>query len=165
VDEQPLSGEAAPALARRLALAKARRGWRETGGSAPVLGADTVVVVDGEVLGKPAGRAQGLAMLERLSGRTHSVLSAVALVTSSATLVALSTSRVRMRATSVAERAAYWATGEPADKAGGYAVQGRAAAFIAHLEGSYSGVMGLPLFESAEMLRSVGFFGGASEST
>jgi septum formation protein len=157
VPEEPLAGEAAPDLARRLALAKVRRAREEVGGAALVLAADTVVTLDGEILGKPDDRAQGLAMLERLSGRTHAVCTAVALAGAGREQLRTSISQVTMRTTSEAERAAYWATGEPRGKAGGYAIQGRAAVFITHLEGSYSGVMGLPLHETAEMLRSAGW--------
>ena len=156
LSEDPLLGETPADLARRLALAKARRAWAETGSGAPVLAADTVVALDGVSLGKPAGRADAMDMLERLSGRTHDVYTAVALIARGGEQLTLSASRVTMRSTTAAERAAYWETGEPADKAGAYGVQGRAAAFISRLEGSYSGVMGLPLYETAEMLRSAG---------
>ena len=156
VPECQTHDESAANFARRLALSKARAGRQLLADAdAPVLGADTVVVVAGRTLGKPRDRADALDMLERLSGRTHEVLTAVALV-GAAERVCLSTSRVRLRTTTAAEREAYWATGEPRDKAGGYAIQGRAAVFVTALEGSYSGVMGLPLFETAEMLREQG---------
>jgi septum formation protein len=129
---------------------------RERGMALPVLAADTTVVLDEMVCGKPADEAESLAMLERLSGRTHQVLTAVALAAHGAVSFRLSASEVRFRRLSRAECAAYWHTGEPRDKAGGYAVQGRAAVFIEHLSGSYSGVMGLPLFETAELLRAAG---------
>ena len=157
LSEAPLAREAPDALARRLALAKARQAVAETGAGAPVLAADTVVALEGRSLGKPAGREDALDMLERLSGRTHEVYTAVALIARGREQLAISGSRVTMRSTTAEERAAYWATGEPADKAGAYAVQGRAAAFISRIEGSYSGVMGLPLYETAEMLRSAGW--------
>lgn len=157
VDEQRLPGEAPQDYVVRVALEKARAGWRaaQARASCPVLGADTVVVVDDEVLGKPRDRAQALAMLERLSGRSHRVLSAAALV-DGREAVRLSVSSVTLRATTAEERAAYWGSGEPWDKAGAYAIQGRAAVFVARLEGSYSGVMGLPLFETGELLREFG---------
>jgi septum formation protein len=117
-----------------------------------VLGADTIVVADREVLGKPAGRDAAMAMLEQLSGKTHAVLSAVAVTDGAQTQTRLCASKVRFRATTAAERAAYCATAEPFDKAGAYGIQGFAAAFIERLEGSYSAVMGLPLFETAELL-------------
>ncbi|MGD2167412.1 MAG: Maf family protein [Gammaproteobacteria bacterium] len=117
-----------------------------------VLGADTVVVADARVLGKPGGLDAALAMLELLSGRTHDVLSAVAVTDGRRTHARVCSSKVRFRATTARERAAYCATPEPFDKAGAYGIQGFAAAFIEQLEGSYSAVMGLPLFETAELL-------------
>ena len=154
LDESRLPGETAEAYVRRVALDKARAGHARTGGW--VLGADTTVVVDGEPLGKPRDRDDALAMLARLAGREHRVLSAVALVTPSAEGVRLSVSRVRFRAIPPDEALAYWQSGEPADKAGGYAIQGRGALFVESLDGSYSGVMGLPLFETGELLRALG---------
>lgn len=158
VDETPLPGEKPDAYVARLALAKAQAGRQAMGRRKPlpVLGADTAVVADGVILGKPQDRNDGLAMLARLSGREHCVLSAVALATATGEAVKVQESRVRFRALTASECAAYWGGGEPSDKAGGYGIQGRAAAFIAHLQGSYSGVMGLPLFETAELLREFG---------
>jgi septum formation protein len=156
VDEQPLPAELATDHVCRLALAKARAAAAQLGPQACVLGADTVVVLDGQILGKPVDRDDAAAMLRRLSGRTHTVLSAVARVLGGAHIVHLSESQVTMRTLSPAEIAAYCATDEPLDKAGAYAIQGRAAAFIRHLEGSYSGVMGLPLFETADLLAGAG---------
>ncbi len=122
----------------------------------PVLGADTEVVLDEEVLGKPRDRVHGLEMLRRLAGRTHEVLSAVCVLHRDVEHAALSTSRVSFGALTEAEIAQYWETGEPQDKAGAYAIQGRAAAFIVRLEGSYSGVMGLPLHETAGIFKKIG---------
>ena len=158
VDETPLAGEAPAAYVRRLALAKARAGWAALGPRPvrPVLGADTTVVVDGAILGKPVDRDDGLNMLARLSGREHEVLSAVALALHGREDVAVQHSRVRFRPLSAAERAAYWATGEPADKAGAYGIQGLGAAFVSELHGSHSGVMGLPLFETVGLLQRFG---------
>ena len=156
IDESVLAGEAAVDYVVRMARAKAQavRGYA---GTLPVLGADTIVVLDGVICGKPASAADGLAMLKRLSGRTHTVLTAVALAAGEAAPQSrLSTSEVTFRCLSHAECLAYWESGEPRDKAGGYAVQGRAAIFIERLSGSYSGVMGLPLFETAELLRAAG---------
>ena len=158
LDEGRLPGEAVEAFVQRLALDKALAGWHalpavERG---PVLGADTLVVLDGEPLGKPLDRDDALTMLARLSGRSHEVLTAVALVGPGAPQVRLSRSRVTFRATSAAERRAYWDSGEPADKAGAYGIQGLGAIFVANLEGSYSGVMGLPLFETAGLLAEAG---------
>ena len=158
VDETPQPAETPHDYVARLALLKARTGCAALGRRkpAPVLGADTAVVVDGVILGKPRDRDEGLAMLALLSGSEHQVLSAVALATPARDAVKIQESRVRFRELEPAERAAYWDSGEPCDKAGGYAIQGRAAAFIAELHGSYSGVMGLPLFETAELLRVFG---------
>ncbi len=157
VSERRLDGETAHDFVARVALDKARAGWQALRGQQrrPVLGADTAVVVDGRILGKPRDREAALAMLQLLSGRTHEVLTAVALVAGSEA-VRTSTSSVTFRTLEEAECAAYWETGEPADKAGAYAVQGLAAVFIARLEGSYSGVMGLPLFETAQLLDEFG---------
>jgi septum formation protein len=159
VDESIDAGELPAAYVSRLAVAKARAGLAacETRGATPrpILAADTAVVIDGEILGKPKDAADGVRMLGRLSGRTHEVLTAVALVMSGhGTCACLSRSSVRFREIAAAEALEYWNTGEPADKAGGYAIQGRGAVFVADLRGSYSGVMGLPLFETAELLRS-----------
>ncbi len=156
LDETPRPDEAAEVYVVRLALAKAQAGHILLPGRT-VLGADTAVVTDGVILGKPRDRADGLAMLERLSGRTHHVYTGVALVDGAGEAhTRLSVSSVTFRTLAAAERAAYWASGEPADKAGGYAIQGRAAMFVARLEGSFSGVMGLPLFETAELLETCG---------
>lgn len=122
----------------------------------PVLGADTEVVLDGEIFGKPRDRGHGMEMLRRLGGRTHEVLSAVCLIHEDREHAALSVSRVTFAPLTGAEIAQYWETGEPAGKAGAYAIQGKAAAFIARLEGSYSGVMGLPLHELAALLKQIG---------
>lgn len=157
VDETLHASEPPEAYVMRLACAKAWAGWRHVRDPAyPVLGADTSVVLDGAVLGKPRDRAHGLEMLARLSGRSHQVLTAIALVDGVREAMRLSVSTVVFRATTAAERDAYWMTGEPLGKAGGYAVQGRAAIFIEHLTGSFSGVMGLPLYETAQVLNEFG---------
>jgi septum formation protein len=158
VEEWRAANETPLAYVQRVALAKAQAGWAELGARVPrpVLGADTEVVLDGEVLGKPQDRDHGLAMLARLSGRTHEVLSAVAIVTGERVLTRLSRSSVSFRVMTAAQCAAYWATGEPLGKAGGYAIQGRGALFVTDLHGSYSGVMGLPLCETGELLRELG---------
>ena len=154
VDETPRAGEAPAEYVLRLALAKARAGHRLRP-DRPVLGADTAVVQDDRILGKPLDRQDAAAMLAQLSGREHRVLTAVALV-GDREETRLSVSRVRLRPIDAAEAAAYWETGEPADKAGGYAVQGLGALFVESIGGSYSGVMGLPLFETGELLRRAG---------
>lgn len=157
LDETPYPGEAAADYVRRLAGAKAEAAAARLGDPAVrVLGADTAVVLDGAILGKPRYRADGLATLARLSGRRHQVLSALALWQGGRLHTALSSSEVSFRDISAEEARSYWDSGEPADKAGGYAIQGLGAVFVVRLEGSYSGVMGLPLFETAELLRKVG---------
>jgi nucleoside triphosphate pyrophosphatase len=154
VDESPLAGEAPEGLVVRLAGLKAERGAR--GDSRPALGADTVVCIDGRVLGKPRDADDAACMLKLLSGRGHRVLSGVALFTGEGVRTALSVSTVVFRTLAAREIEDYWASGEPRDKAGAYAVQGLAARFIARLEGSYSGVMGLPLYETATLLQAAG---------
>ena len=155
VDEGLRRGEAVTAYVERVARAKAEAIWHSLR-DLPVLAADTTVVLDGTSLGKPRDRAHGLAMLERLAGREHQVLTAVALVTAAGMQCRTSVSTVRMRASSPSERGRYWDTGEPHDKAGAYAIQGLGAIFIESLAGSYSGVMGLPLFETAQLLKQAG---------
>jgi len=159
IPESPAAGESARVYVQRLARAKAEAGAhlaRERGlPPRPVLGADTEVVLDGEILGKPTDAAHGRAMLTRLAGRTHEVLTAIALVSDAGTQTALSETRVTMALMSDAEIDAYWRSGEPADKAGGYGIQGLAAAFIERIEGSYSGVVGLPLYEVARVLTAL----------
>ena len=157
LDETPLPAERPEAYVQRLAREKALAGWAAVGDdSVAVLGADTTVVIDERILGKPADRAEGLLMLESLSDREHYVLTAVALATRGACEVRLVTSRVRFRRIERAEAEAYWASGEPCDKAGGYAIQGWGAVFVAELRGSYSAVVGLPLCETAQLLDQAG---------
>ncbi len=155
VDESLLPAEPPAAYVARLARLKAAT-VRQRGEALPVLAADTTVVLQGSVHGKPADRADGLAMLAALAGRTHQVLTAVALATERGVALRVSRSSVRLRNIERAEMEAYWETGEPRDKAGGYAIQGYGAVFVAELSGSYSGVMGLPLLETAELLRDAG---------
>jgi septum formation protein len=158
LDETPMAGEAPAGYVSRLALAKADAGWQRSRdfGDAPVLAADTAVVLDGRILGKPQDKTDAATMLLELSGRTHQVLTAVAVRSAAGNEVKISESLVAFRPVDAAEAAAYWNTGEPRDKAGGYAIQGYAAVFIADLKGSYSGVMGLPLFETAALLKAAG---------
>ena len=157
LDETRRPGEAPANYVKRLAEAKARTLWASlpAGQRLPVLAADTTVALDGEVFGKPSSRDEAIDMLSRLSGRTHEVHTAVAVLHGGGGAARVSTSQVSMREISPAEMDWYWRTGEPCDKAGGYAIQGRAAVFICHLAGSYSGVMGLPLCETWELLGSV----------
>lgn len=160
IDEAVQPAEAPADYVVRVACAKARA-VRARSGGLPVLAADTTVVIDGLILAKPRDRAAALAMLARLAGRSHQVLTAVALATGAGVAFRLSASDVRLRAVTPAECAAYWDTGEPRDKAGGYAIQGRGALFIEHLSGSYSGVMGLPLYETGQLLAAAGLLPSA----
>jgi nucleoside triphosphate pyrophosphatase len=155
IDEAVLPGERAADYVVRMAREKARSIHAHSA-QLPVLAADTIVVLDGRICGKPADATQAIALLAQLSGRSHAVLTAVALAAAGALAHRLSTSEVRFRHLSRAECIAYWESGEPHDKAGGYAVQGLGAVFIEHLSGSYSGVMGLPLFETAQLLEAAG---------
>ena len=158
LDETAFQGESPLAYVSRLAQAKAGVGWERSRdlGTAPVLAADTAVVLDAKILGKPKGLNDAMAMLLQLSGRAHQVLTAVALRTAAGTEVKVSHSTVTFRSIDPSEARAYWETGEPSDKAGAYAIQGYAAIFISDLKGSYSGVMGLPLFETAALLEVAG---------
>lgn len=158
LDETAYPGEAPLAYVSRLAGAKAAVGWERSRASdgAPVLAADTAVVLDDRILGKPADMNDAMAMLLGLSGRAHEVLTAVALHTAAGAQIKVSRSTVTFRRIDPDEARAYWATGEASDKAGAYAIQGYAAIFISDLQGSYSGVMGLPLFETAALLHAAG---------
>ncbi|HEY6822295.1 MAG TPA: Maf family protein [Burkholderiales bacterium] len=156
VDEAPLPGEQPAAYVERVARIKAEAGWASLRSRnlprAPVLAADTTVAVDGKILAKPVDRADAMRMLRMLSGRRHDVLTAIALKHDDWMECALSASEVTFKALSDEEIRQYAASGECDDKAGAYAIQGRAARFIVELRGSYSGVMGLPLYETAQLL-------------
>lgn len=158
VPEQPETGESPADYVRRLAREKARAGYRRVRSEhlprRPVLGADTIGVLAGKILEKPLDPEHGAAMLRRLSGQTHQVLSAVAMCDGASEQVRLSTTDVHFRSLSENEILTYWHSGEPADKAGGYAIQGLGAVFVRSLHGSYSGVVGLPLEETLELLRA-----------
>lgn len=158
IDENPLPGEAPSAYVERLARAKAVAGLAalEALPTAVVLGADTAVVLDERILGKPADRSEALAMLAALSGREHEVLTAVALANKQRCEARVVRSQVVFRPLTSDEVEAYWASGEPVDKAGGYAIQGLAAVFVSQLHGSYSAVVGLPLCETAQLLADFG---------
>jgi septum formation protein len=159
VDESPLAGESPAAYVERMARAKAEAGWRRmlqrNLPPGPLLAADTTVALEGRIFGKPADRAEAEAMLAALAGRRHEVLTAVALKMHEQLEVAVSSSEVQLKALSKDEIAQYVATGEGDDKAGAYAIQGRAGRFVVELRGSYSGVMGLPLYETAELLEKL----------
>lgn len=162
IPEHVLAGESAEDYVSRLAAEKARAGLNLLPESSAeeeilLLGSDTSVVVDGTILGKPQDRRAGLEMLSQLSGRRHQVMTAVSLLNNQGRQqTRISVSEVQFRHLSMDEIERYWHSGEPADKAGGYAVQGLGAVFIEQLTGSYSAVMGLPLFETAELLESFG---------
>lgn len=159
IDESVHPAESPDRYVQRLALLKAEALWVQVHDEphCAVLGSDTAVVVDGEVLGKPQDEADCVRMLRRLSGRTHQVFTAVALCGRAGCEAVLSVSEVTFRALALEEMRAYWRSGEPAGKAGAYAVQGLAAAFIVRIAGSYSGIMGLPIYETACLLRAVGW--------
>jgi len=160
VDETPSPGEGPREYAMRVARLKAVAGWQRLFQRRlirfPVLSADTAVTIDEQILGKPSGREQAVSFLQKLSGRTHFVHSAVAVCFDSRLELAVSTTEVRFRELRESEIRNYVGSGEPMDKAGAYAIQGRAAAFISMISGSYSGVMGLPLFETSEVLAKFG---------
>jgi septum formation protein len=159
IDESIHGGEAPAEYVKRLASSKAEVLWGRLAAAErlPVLAADTSVAMDQEILGKPADQADGLRMLRMLSGRTHQVFTAVALKHEHGCETTLNVSEVSFRRLSEEEMQAYWSTNEPRDKAGGYAVQGIAALFIDRIAGSFSGIMGLPLFETANLLRTIGW--------
>lgn len=160
VVEEARDAEPASHYVERIARTKAQVGWQRMQNrklaERPVLGADTEVLLDGEVFGKPRDADDAIRMMKRLSGRTHQVMTAVAIRFRDVTEVDLSISKVTLRRLAAAEIERYVATGEPLDKAGGYAVQGRAAGFIARIEGSYTGIVGLPLCETATLLARIG---------
>ncbi|MHB1188058.1 Maf family protein [Thiobacillus sp.] len=160
VIEVPRAGESASDFAQRMATEKAACGWRAVELRHllrfPVLGADTVVELDGDILGKPVDRQAAAAMLARLSGCQHQVHTAVAMQHEDRVEMRLSSSQVRIAALDAAAIARYLECGEYLGKAGAYAIQGRAGAFVERIDGSYSGVMGLPLYDTAVLLRAFG---------
>ena len=160
-DETPLPGEDPARYVERVARAKAEHGsrilaWRKLP-VRPILSADTTLEVDGEIIGKPSDAADAARILERLSGRTHRVLTGVAVNAPGNAHFVLSSSEVRFRVLEAEEIRRYVQSGEPIDKAGAYGIQGRAGLFVAHLAGSYTGVMGLPLCETGELLKRIGY--------
>ncbi|MGH8518527.1 MAG: Maf family protein [Panacagrimonas sp.] len=160
VDEAPLAGEAPAAYVERMARAKAEAGWRRMLQRnlpiAPVLAADTTVAFEGRIFGTPANREQAEQMLGTLSGKRHEVMTAVAVKNHDQLEFALSSSEVLFKTLSQDEIAQYVASGESDDKAGAYAIQGRAGRWVIELRGSYSGVVGLPLYETAQLLQTLG---------
>jgi septum formation protein len=160
VSEDAFAGEPALAYVERVAREKGAFAWNvlhmRRMPLRPVLSADTTVTVDGEILGKPADPKEAVAMLERLSGRTHQVLTSVAVHYTDVFEQVTQVSDVRFATLTPEAIRAYCATPEPYDKAGGYGIQGLAALFIEHIEGSHSGIMGLPVFETAQLLQKAG---------
>ena len=157
IDETLLENESAIHYVERLAKAKAQAGWKSLGsdGKHAVIAADTSVIVDHAILGKPDNDEQARSMLQLLSGRQHQVLTAVTLIQDKRVLCRLSKSYVTFSVLTLKEIDWYLSTGEGRDKAGSYAVQGLAAMFIADIRGSYSGIMGLPVHETRELLMEI----------
>lgn len=158
IDETPLTDETPVAYVERLARSKASAGLAALAQTADVcvLGADTAVIVDGKILGKPVDQADALAMLMALAGREHEVLTAIALTDGQRCETRCVSSRVGFREISIQEATTYWHSGEPQDKAGGYAIQGLGSVFVSGLNGSYSAVVGLPVCETAQLLGQFG---------
>jgi septum formation protein len=156
VPEQPAPGQLPADYALATALAKATAAAGVAALPLPVLAADTDVSIDGQILGKPRDRNDALSMLQRLSGRTHEVCSAVVVIGRGRVESAVTVTRVSFGPIGAAQAAAYWESGEPADKAGAYAIQGHAARWVKSIDGSYSGVVGLPLYETCELLQRFG---------
>ncbi|MDF1644488.1 MAG: Maf family protein [Pseudomonadales bacterium] len=160
IDETPVNSETVECYATRMAAEKAREGFRLIEATAkaplPVLAADTIVFAGDEIFCKPESQQHGLEMLGKLSGSTHQVITAVALASKERVETILVKTDVIFRTIEQGEMMAYWGSGEPLDKAGGYAIQGLGAVFVSRIEGSYSGVVGLPLEETARLLKSAG---------
>lgn len=157
IDETPKQGEKAVELVERLAISKARVVYDELVENTCVMGSDTIVTIDQHILGKPVNQQDCMRMLGLLSGKTHQVITAVAIIKDAIVKTAVVESDVTFTELSTEQMIQYWQTGEPKDKAGAYAIQGLAAQYISHLRGSYSAVMGLPLFETAQLLKQQGF--------
>jgi len=152
IDESRRGDESPLEYVSRLAMEKAQAGFQRQEGQMPSLGADTIVVFDGQIFGKPRDQVHAEKMLMTLSGKVHSVFTAVAIDNGSGTALAVSETLVEFRTISQSECLIYWQTGEPEGKAGAYAIQGRGGIFVEKLEGSYSGVVGLPLAETEQLL-------------
>ena len=153
IEEKREAGESAENYVLRLALEKAQAGFENSDHTRPVLGADTIVVIDGQILEKPVDQLHAKKMLQLLSGRTHQVFTAIALVDSRTAKAQLVKTDVTFKALSEQEIDDYWLTGEPSDKAAGYAIQGVAGKFVTDIHGSYSAVVGLPLYETAQLIK------------
>lgn len=149
-------GETSKAYVKRLAIEKAQAAFSDCSLDTAVLGADTTVVLDGNIIGKPQNKADAIDILMGLSGKTHQVITSVAIVSDEQTLSVVVETNVTFRTLSMEECDTYWNTGEPLDKAGSYGIQGFGAVFVDRIEGSYSAVVGLPLAETAELLQVIG---------
>lgn len=156
IDETPLDDEDPETYVLRLAIAKAQTVWDRRQSDLPVLGCDTTVAIDGHLLGKPGDADEAFDMLCRLNGRSHEVLTGIALITQHGVSTRLSTTTVKFDEVSKRSLRAYADSGEPLDKAGAYGIQGRAGLFVEHISGSFTGVVGLPLFETAQLLVGAG---------
>ena len=156
IDESVLTNEQPYAYVERLAIGKATAVRNKLTESCWVLGSDTAVVINGEILGKPKDQQDSLNMLNKLSGQCHQVLTSIALVSAQQTLSKVVTTEVSFKPLTEQEMLAYWQTGEPQDKAGSYGIQGIAGQFVTNIKGSYSAVVGLPLYETAQLLQQVG---------
>ncbi|MFY8327074.1 Maf family protein [Pseudoalteromonas sp. ZZD1] len=151
-DETQFENETPLVYVERLARLKAQSGVAQGYHDRPVLGSDTVVVIDNQALGKPTDKADFIATLQRLSGRTHQVLTAIAFASSNKVISQVVTTNVTFKTLTDAELDAYWLSGEPQDKAGGYGIQGLGGRFVTHISGSYFAVVGLPLYECEKLL-------------
>lgn len=157
IDESVISGESPAEYVSRIALEKAQHIARSVTENVVVLGADTSVIVDDNILAKPHDLAECITMLSQLSGRTHHVLTAIAIVSGNDSTIVVVKTEVSFKLLSKQEIIAYWHTGEPQDKAGSYGIQGIGGQFVKHIAGSYSAVVGLPLYETATLLTEFGF--------
>ncbi len=155
IDESKFESESPQEYCQRLSLEKAQAGWQQTKGQAPVIGSDTIVVFKGKTLGKPKDKADAKNMLKILSNNTHQVMTAVSIVAENTKKTVMSVSHVEFRKLDTKELNDYIETTEPMDKAGSYGIQGKAAVWIKNISGSYSGIMGLPLFETAKLIREM----------
>ncbi|WFE68723.1 Maf family protein [Thiomicrospira sp. R3] len=159
VEETRRKNESAEDFVVRMALEKAQAGLRTLNNSAAwIIGGDTLLLIDNRVIGKPSSKQNFIETMHKLSGTWHEVLSAVALVNQSLALAQLNRTRVKFKQLSEEDIAHYWATGEPCDKAGGYAIQGLGAKYVESIEGSFSAVMGLPIFELEQLLNQSSFY-------
>jgi septum formation protein len=157
LDETQLNQEASLDYVKRLACAKSALGWQKSAQNMPVLGADTIVVINETVLGKPQDKTDAQRMLSLLSGKLHHVFTGVALTTAQGQVYCVVKTQVKFAVLSAQQISDYWHSGEPIDKAGSYAIQGFGGQFVESIQGSYSAVVGLPLFETRQLLNKIGY--------